>query len=447
MPAQVWNRLIQVGGGAIALAATVILAPPGLANPLDARSLGMGRAQLAASDNPSMAWTTPALLGLPASHSVNMTLLPSLSVGVGNDVFGFGQLDQLLSGQSLSDADVQSVVNSIPAGGLGFKVDSGLTYGMSLPVIHTGFFARGLGETMGLNLPKDLVSFLFAGNANTTQVKVDSLQGTRIDALADGGVSFGLPIPLKGTKAAAIGVTARYIQAIGFAQVTQASGSLYQLNPDGSFSGKANLTYQYSYLGDQTNGTGMGTGQALDLSFATDVRDDLRLVANIGNLGYVHWPKIAEQTYNYTLNGLSLAQQPNGQYTFNPPSVNTPSTPGPNNGKEKWDALPVVYAVGTQWKPMKRLPWQVAGDVSVGSARGYGVSNQPELRVGTEFRPIPWLPLRGGLSMGGEKPTMFSFGLGVDLANSTVDFAFGSFNGLFAASKGAYYALSSQLKF
>ncbi|HEY9897880.1 MAG TPA: DUF5723 family protein [Pantanalinema sp.] len=405
---------------------------------LDARSLGLGRSQLALDVAASTAWTNAALLGLPTSQGAAIAPLPVLSLGLGNDAFGFQTLDELLKGKTLSDADVRQLTAAIPASGLGLKLDFGTAIGVSAPMHRSGFFVRAAADTVGLALPKDLFTLLL-GNAGTTKVSIDSLQGARADAFADVGFSFGVPVSFQGARATALGLTARYIQGLGFARITEATGKLLETHADGSFSGAAQATYQY--------GT-MGAGGALDLSVASEVRDDLRLVAALSNIGAVRWPRITEQRHTYRLEPYQLGfSGADGQFNATAPSTTTDQSDGSNNGKELWDPLPLKLGIGAKWLPLRSLPLKVFGDVELGTGRAYGVSTQPEVHLGAEFRPIGWLPLRAGLSAGGERATSFTSGLGLELAACRLDLAIGSYDGLFSSSKGGYYALASQFTF
>ncbi|HEY9855781.1 MAG TPA: hypothetical protein V6D05_08610, partial [Stenomitos sp.] len=79
--------------------------------------------------------------------------------------------------------------------------------------------------------------------------------------------------------------------------------------------------------------------------------------------------------------------------------------------------------------------------------KGYGVTTIPEIHLGGEYRVLEWLPVRAGLSIGGESATLYTLGVGFDGAESRIDLAMGAYDGLFASSKGFYYALTSLRKF
>lgn len=423
---------------AIALLVGALCAPRATAVPYDARSLGMGRAQLAVDGSASDAWITPALLGLPATHSAYVSSLPGMSLGLGNNLLGFHALDELLQGRELSDADAANLVDSIPATGWGFHLDGGLTWGASVPASGLGVFARSTLDTVGLNLPRDLMGLILRGNAVTTGVQIDSMQGARIDSYADGGLSFGFPLTFARLPNVALGVTGRYIEGLAFGRITEAQGNLLQSNPDGSFSGDASATYQYGTF---------GSGLAVDCSMAVDVRRDFRLAVNVGNIGGVYWGRVTEKHHTYKLDRYQPGFTSDGQFNTAAPTVKTEESDGPNNGQGLWDPLPLKLGVGGRWLPSATTPLLVAADVQVGTGKGYGVSTIPEIHLGGEYRLLEWLPLRAGLSVGGESSTMYSLGLGFDGAESRIDLAMGAYDGLFSASKGFYYALTSLRKF
>lgn len=422
---------------ALLLGAALAIAGEAEAYPYDARALGMGRAGLAVEGAASNAWTTPALLGLPSTHSAIISSLPSVSIGLGNNLLGFRALDELLQGKELAEADAQNLADAIPATGWGFQLDGGLAWGASVPASGLGVFARSTLDTAGLNLPRDLLGLVLRGNAAATAVRIDSLEGARIDSFADGGLSFGMPLTFMRLPNVAVGVTGRYVQGLAFGRITEARGDLLQTNPDGSFSGEASATYQYGTF---------GSGMALDCSMAVDVRRDLRLAMNVSNLGGVYWGNVTEKRHTYKLDRYAPGLSSDGQFNGSP-NVRTEESFGPNNGMGIWDALPMKVGVGGRWLPSVGAPVMLAADVEVGLGKGYGVSTVPEIHLGGEYRVLEWLPLRAGLSVGGESATLYSLGLGFDGAESRIDLAMGAYNGLFSASKGFYYAISSQRKF
>lgn len=429
----------RLSAALLAAGLACLMAAPAQGAALDARSLGLGRAQLALDPSASTAWTGAAVLGLPTAQGAWFAPLPLLSLGLGNNAFGPQTLDGLLSGKPLSDADVRHLTDGIPAGGVGIGLDFGTALGVSAPMHRSGFFVRAAADTVGLALPKDLFALVLLGNAGASRVAIDSLQGARADVFADVGYAFAVPLPFAGGEATALGLTARYIHGLGFARVTEASGALLETHADGSFSGDARATYQY--------GTS-GSGAALDLSLASQVRDDLRLVAVLSNLGAVRWPRITEKRHTYRLEPYQLGfSGPDGQFAASSPETKTTESAGPGNDQALWEALPLKLGLGAKWQPLRSLPLQVVGDVELGTARAYGVSTQPELHLGAEVRPLGWLPLRAGLSAGGERATSFTTGLGLELGSCRLDLAIGSYDGLFAASKGGYYALATQFAF
>ena len=72
----------------------------------------------------------------------------------------------------------------------------------------------------------------------------------------------------------------------------------------------------------------------------------------------------------------------------------------------------------------------LAVDLRQGLKRAPGVSTKPEISLGTELRLLQFLPLRGGLSLGGKRGLSSSVGFGFDLSVLTLDFAVASKGGV-----------------
>jgi len=441
IPSRACRRLLAAVG------ACAVLGGPemALAGVQDARSMALGGARQAVSDSASTVWAAPALLGFEAPHGVLLSFPAAVSAGVGNDFLGFKGIDSLLGGQALSDADIASLLSSLPASGLGLQVQGGLSSAIALPALRSGVFVRGHADTYGLAIPRDLVALLLGGNELTPSLRVDTLQGARAEAYADAGLSVALPVPLSLFRNASLGLTGRYLRGLWMGRVSEARGSLVSLADDGTVSGDARARWQVAGNG--------GQGWALDTQLAVDLRDDLRLTTHISNFGAMTWSKVQDRLVAFQVPATQPFTFENGQFTSNLGELQNPGrfvseTAQGLDGQDLTETLPLVYGVGLAWTgPVRWLPFSVFADAEVGQGRGFGASPVPRLRAGLELKPFSFLPLRVGYGAGGEQPTWFSAGFGLDVPFWRLDAAVVAQDGMFGAARGAMYALSSQLQF
>jgi hypothetical protein len=68
--------------------------------------------------------------------------------------------------------------------------------------------------------------------------------------------------------------------------------------------------------------------------------------------------------------------------------------------------------------------------------------------LGCEYYALKWLPIRAGIGLGGEKPTHFSFGSGVEFANFEFSWGIRSYGSPIPIhTKGTAIALESNIRF
>lgn len=399
---------------------------------VNARSVGMAGAYGAiASDADAMTWN-PGHLGLSGPRDrFAMTLLPNLSLGLGNNVFSFGELARLLSSEQISQEDVSGVLAEIPPSGWRFLLDTGTSFAVAMPGARVGAFAHAAVDAKEIDVPRDMMAFMLEGNAAHPSVKIDTMQGATATAVASLGSSFGFPLgPNTG-----MGMNLRYLRGLAYAQVTEASGSLLTVTDDGFFAANAELAGEYS-----TNGNGI----AADFGVAGSLNDSVRWGAVLGNIGVITWNQIREQRYALDVAPFSIVDASGSVTDFGAVTRDAVKQSSRNLGSREIWLPPYLRLSGAlyPWKPLT-----LTADLQVGFGDGYGVSRVPELKVGSEFRLFEWLPLRGGISVGGDRDLLLATGVGIDMPLFRLDFAMGAINGFGGHAKGAYYALSNTMHF
>ncbi len=384
-----------------------------------------------ADDADAMLWN-PALLGKAGNRDrVSLTVLPSLSLGFGNNVLTIGELANLLDTQSVSPENVEGVLESLPGTGWRLILDAGTTLAFAMPGSHSGFFVNALADTKGLDFPRDIVALALQGNAAVPNVRIDNLQGSLATAYAAVGSSFAFPLGVDG----GIGMNLRYLRGLGYARVNEASGSLLSISDSGEFSADARVETEVS-----THGNGI----AADFGVAGVLGERLTWGAVLGNVGVMHWNRIQIKDYTLKVDPFSIVDASGSVTDF---------------GAVTRDALQVsdrVEASRETWlPPYARLsgairPWRpltLSGEFQAGFGDGYGVSSIPELKLGSELRALDWLPLRAGFALGGDRGLLLATGAGLDFPGFRLDLAMGAMNGFGGHARGAYYSVSNTLRF
>ncbi|MEB3205623.1 MAG: hypothetical protein VKP57_13105 [Candidatus Sericytochromatia bacterium] len=453
----------------LALATLAFVARPADASgSSNARAMAMGGAQSALADEADQGLWNPALLAIPRRAPGNALLFSIQGgAGVGNTFASFDTLRSLLPDQdgkrrTFSEAEWATLAAGLPESGLGLIGDGGVRVSVASPFLHTGISATLDTSIRNIGIPRGLVDLLLRGNANASSIPLSGLEGAAAYGLANIAVSHAVPLPLGLGRASALGITARYIPAMAFATITEASGSALTLDEEGRISADGHLRYE-GVLSAPAAINPPTTQQNLvfDIGFANRWNDNVTwslMAANIGgNLQAGPW---SDKTIDLVLPPTTLGLDLSG---------GTPKAPdfgsalkdgvGARNGEaQRTVTIPMLLRGGLAWEGdlglrgklsdilgEARSPYSVALDLSQGLGEGFGISRNPQASLGAEARPFGrWLALRTGVRLGGAYP-LGGLGLGLDLRYLRLDLATGTVGGLFGGAKGSFLWLSTSL--
>ena len=416
------------------LSATLLclsMAPSAIASG-NARSAGMAGAISAISRDADAMIVNPALLGLASARErVSLTLLPNLSLGLGNNVLSFGELAGLMTTQSIESSNVAAVLEALPPTGWRFLFDGGSSLALAMPSARTGVFLHASADTKGLDVPRDLIALALNGNASVPNVGIDSLNGATATAVASLGSSFAFP--LGGT--ASMGLNLRYLRGLAYGRVREATGTLLAVDASGKYSADARLETEWA--------TG-GNGIAADVGVAGVLGDRLHWGATLGNLGVMRWSQRDVTTYTLKVEPFSIVDASGSVTDFGAATRDALKESKTQEGPTEI-ALPPYLRLAAAFNPWQ--PLTLSGELQLGYGNGFGVSNTPELRVGSELRLLDWLPLRAGMALGGDRGLTFATGLGFDMPHFRLDLAMAALNGVGSHARGASYTLSNTFTF
>lgn len=463
------NRKPVMAGLGLAL-----LGLAGLANPASAsgsstaRAMGMGGAQSAIADEADQGLWNPALLAMPRRAPGDFLLFStSVGAGVGNTFASFDTLRTLLPDadgkrRTFTEAEWATFAAGLPEEGLGLIGDGGVRVAVASPFLRTGISATLDTSIRNIGVPRGLVDLLLRGNANASSIPLSGLQGAAAYGVANVAISHAIPLPLGLGKASSLGITARYIPAMAFASVTEASGSALTVDEEGRLSANGHLRYE-GVLSAPTAIAPPRPQESLlfDIGFANRWNDNVTwsvMAANIGStLQAGPW---TDKTVDLVLPPTTLGLDLSGGTPKAPDfSGVTQSGVGSRDGEARRTVtVPLLLRGGLAWEGDlglrgrlsdvlgdARSPYSFALDLSQGLGEGFGVSRNPQVSMGLEGRPLGrWLALRTGVRLGGAYP-MGGVGLGLDLRFFRLDLATGTVGGLFGNAKGSYLWLTSSL--
>ena len=398
------------------------------ANPLikageltSARSVAMGGALTALADGVDAAKFNPANLGLSGYQITSLELI-SAGINISNNSFTLSDYNNY-TGAALSTADKDDIMNKSPKEGLSLKAGAEAS-AMSLSVGKFVFSISAVGAA-DISLNKDILELVFYGNTFSDSITVDGSYSDGL-AYAQAGLSYGHRIYQAGQRELSIGTTIKYISGLVVEEMIELNGVAVTLMT--GFEGQGRMVARTA---------SGGSGYGIDIGAALRLNQHYTIGLRVENaLGKISWNNNAEEhIYEFNLDTLTLGNSGDIVYSTDTTiSIASFST-----------RLPAVMNLGIA-NTSGKLRWAV--DWEQGFNRAPESSTKPRLSIGFEWLQLGMMPLRFGMSSGGNKGSNFSFGSGIDLSPVYLDFAAvtGTSFSMYSA-KGLKLAISTGIRF
>lgn len=398
----------------------VPIAATGLAN---ARALSMAGAQISLARGYECASFNPANLGLDGGRQNGLQLF-GVGVAVSNNSFSLDDYNHY-TGADLDNAEKDELLDKIPAEGLKVSADAEVTvFGLALANMAFSLSAVGAAE---INMGRVPMELLLKGNTMADTVTLDGMYGDGY-GLASANVSYGQRLYKNADRQLAVGGTFRYLQGLGYEEITEINGQA------------ATLMSGYTGEGTMTSRTATGgSGYAIDLGAALRISRSYTVGVTVYNVvSHIRWDQdTKEHHYSFAFDTLTLSMM-DGDSLITSEDTTVAVDPFTTD-------LPRMIRVGFA-HTTGRLLWAV--DWEQGFKRGAGTSADPRVSAGGELRLVRFLPLRAGMAVGGKAGTTFAAGLGLDFALAYIDIGAASYDGISAGSgKGLTFGVQSGIRF
>ena len=343
--------------------------------------------------------SNPAGLAMPGNPGFSLALLP-VQARVGLNAIRLDEIDAL-SGQTIPVSTKDTWLQSVTAeGGLTARAGAAAT-AFALSAGPVGLQISSVGE-MDASLGPDAFELVMFGNAGLTGTARDmTLAGTGSDGWAATTVALALGIPLPETKGGSLAAGATLKYTVGHAVIAaRDDGGMITANPIG-----IDLALP-SILPDSFN-VNNGTGMGLDLGLAWE-GSTWAISAAVQNVFH---------TFQWNLD--AFAFRPGTVFADND-STSTNFDPIPVAGATTTlqdellgQSFGPVLNLGVAYRATERI--SVTADLrhDSGDALVHGEGSQ--IGMGLEFRVIPFLPLRGGLSRISGGAVHFAAGFGLEM--------------------------------
>ncbi len=370
----------------------------------------MGGAYTAVGRNIHAIGWNPANLALKSDTKFSISIF-SFGFGIHNDSFSPNDYDKY-SGEFWSGSDKRTILDKIPDEGLGIDLDlEASILSLSYDSYAIRFSGVGAGDAA---IPKEPFEIFLFGNTFNDTTSLGDVEGEGW-ALASIALSGARPLYIASLAPIfdefTVGGTVKILKGFGYGKVLKSEGTLSILEEGIKIAGAEGGTDSAEVIAQIAQG---GTGFALDLGVAA-TRDRWTFGGSLINLfGTVSWNKDTEEVRgkifvdSLTVTKISDVEEFEDLFDRSDTTIVIDS----------FDSnFPTILRLGAAYQYSKLL-WAV--DYEQGFSDEPGSTTTPRISGGAEFRPLTWLPLRGGISIGGK--SNFDLGLGLGFGRKLVTF-------------------------
>lgn len=416
------NHRLSQTAACVALITVLGLATISSAQTITPLTAGTAGADLALGFGLDAVNGNPAQLALGTAPSTQLRVL-NLGVSLSNNGFGFSEYRRY-NGTILSDDDKSDILGKIPADGLQFQAEGGI----SALAFRTGRWAVTTSADVSAHgqLDREAFALLLFGNTHQSDWVFDQSHASGL-AFWKIALSHGRPIATVQGRPLSIGFTLSYLRGLYYAESQDAQAVL--ATRDGGLAGSAGA--------DWLTAAG-GSGWGVDVGAAWQPTDHALVSLKLENLVHtINWSRdVTLRHFELTFNDLTLDNFDDSLWVSEETSETRPSVRS---------GLPVRLRLGVS-REFSRL--RIAGEVSASSANRFAASTTPQVASGLEY--APWRPLlvRFGVAAGGPSGFAVGWGLGFRLGPMTLNTAARVDRGLWIGSgRGITGAVALDINF
>ncbi|MBF8296822.1 MAG: hypothetical protein HW389_3367 [Bacteroidetes bacterium] len=432
------------------------------------RGMAMGRTMNASSRGLDALGINPANLGWPDRNRFSFNIV-SFGTRIGTDLFTYDVYQEFFTGDPgdrskpryLNGSDKERLLSLLPEGRGSTRMDLEiLSLGFSLYVPEYGAISFGITDRIGMkfDLPREYMRMFLFGFDSTGSTY--NFEGTAASAWwwREYNLSFGFEVPLRHSmvRAFVAGVGLKFLRGYGVLETLKYRGVLgVQRSGANQYLGSADSDFLMRRSGIDALDPGKnesfsvfpepaGTGIGFDLGIGVQLISGVHLSASITDIGRISWKKnIVETSADYSLrftDPFSKETQDSLKQAFR----------GKNAvGGDFSTTLPATLRLGAsvlvqQIPGFDVLPGDMllAFDYNQGLTESMGGVTTPRLSIGMEYRIIPLLPLRTGISFFGGDVVRWGAGFGLDFSSFNLELATENFAMFFSPRKLTAFSFS-----
>ena len=425
---------------AILIPSSLSFAQPGTS----ARSMGLAGAYQGMARGADVGRWNPANLALPDHPNMTVDFL-SFGIAMGNNSLDLTLYNDYMSQEYFDTEDEWDLEakNAIIS-----YFDDDLIFQERIQVTPLAFsagqfaFAVNNFAFTNLQIPQNLIVIPLKG-LSTEPIPLNSADGEGIV-----GTQLVLSMAkvlhpdLELIKFFSIGASFKYFLGHGYFNIEDTEGyiqsSADSLRINGSY--VLQLSAPFEDVGSYGDGVGFDIGACAKIS------DELTFGFSVINLiGTINFSDV-ENRYS--------------EISYNEPGLNIDNFTNFGDflkGVQEDSVYEYRYMTSVKYAMPKRMIFSanykynwwltLEADYQQGLNETAGNSKIPKMAFGTQIKYLSFLPLRMGISLGGEQKALYGIGFGIDLKYYKLDLGFASQRGLFEKSKGINFAISQRIQF
>ncbi|MGD1045886.1 MAG: DUF5723 family protein [Bacteroidota bacterium] len=447
------------------------------------RGIGMAQTTVATSRGTDAIGINPANVALPEWNPVTLSL-PNLGMKIRTELFTYDIYQNYFTGvpdstgkrvsKLLTNADKNNILSQMPAIPQTRFMSEVQWIGFSLQTPVLGGIGFAIRDHLGTTIAMSKDYFRLAAFGLDPSGSSYDFSGTSGQAwwYREYNISYGrkLPVTIPFLKNLYAGIGVKLIKGYGIFESTQNNTS-FTNTPDPSdpfqyiTKGKVDFLARHAGIEMLTGDSGkmgptfnkfkafpdpIGTGTGFDIGITGTLLTEIQMAVSITNIGKITWDKNIIESYG---NDSVTITNPFTQFVGQNDSMLTAIKGKNRPGASFTTSLPTALRVGMMMEAknipgLRFLPGNLilAFDYLQGFNESLGNTKKPRVSLGMEYRIIPLIPLRTGLSLGGGDIPRWAFGFGIDASVFSFDLATDNFGFLFSGKNFQMFSISAGMK-
>jgi hypothetical protein len=377
----------------------------------------------------ALGWN-PAVLGTHRGFRMSFEL-PSCGLAVANNSFTSKYWnDHFARDQFWSEATKNDILRQTPDDGLGGDVQ------LSVPVLgftYDRFATRIALRSAGkVRIPDDLTAILLFGNDFNRTYDMGDLTAESM-AIVDVGLGFGYRFEQEQIPDLLLGAGFHYYRGLYLASVAEREGHL--TFTESNFTGSSMV---HSVTAQRGDGVGFDLGSYAVLSKRWEVGLALRQLA-----ARLAWQVDQNSLVTFYTDSTGIIADSLDDPDYVERALHYSDTSYSGGAIET--RLPAIIQMNARYNA--RPNWTVLGDVQILTQESAWGRAGIQAGVASEYRLRRFLPLYGGLSLGGPWKVQLGVGTGLRFRHYELDLGGTWVGGMFYGARGLGFGLSQRLKF